>query len=247
MTYSINEILDFLKEHGSVKYKENVVKLGIPKENSLGVSTIELRKLAKKIKPSNTLAKQLWDTDYHEARLLSVLIVDVSSVDPNWAISLVDDVVSWDLCDHLCKNLLFKLPEYKDWILSWQNSHKLYHKRASFVLIATAIFHEKEIKEKHIDEYLKIIRNHESDSRVHIRKAISWALREIGKRDVESYKKAKRIAEELVQSPDKNKQWVGKDALKEINQLVVIKDSERLVSKTSKMGKLGQALTKTSC
>ena len=59
--YTIGEILDYLKEHSSEVYKKNVVKLGIPEENSLGVSTLVLRKLAKKIKPSNHLARQLWE------------------------------------------------------------------------------------------------------------------------------------------------------------------------------------------
>ena len=105
MISSKTEIIEYLKDHSSEKYKANVTKLGIPKDNSLGVSMTELRKLAKQIKPSNSLAKQLWNTNYHEAKLLSVLIMDVYNIDPKWAISLVNDVVSWDLCDHLCKNL----------------------------------------------------------------------------------------------------------------------------------------------
>ncbi|CAM1345641.1 DNA alkylation repair protein [Tenacibaculum amylolyticum] len=235
---SVNEILEYLKNHSSEKYKENVTKLGIPKENSLGVSIRELRKLAKKLKPSNALAKELWNTYYHEAKLLSVLLIDVYTVDPEWAISLMKDVVSWDLCDHLCKNLLYYLPEYNDLILAWQNDERLYYKRAAFSLIANAAVHDKKMEPLQLDAYLNSIQKHKSDARPHVRKAVSWALRELGKKDIESYKKAVVVAKKLEESDDKNKQWIGKDALREFKQLIPIKNRKRLVSKNSKMGKL---------
>jgi len=228
---SLNEILEYLKDQSAEQYKANVIKLGIPENNSLGVPIPVLRKLAKTLKHSNGLAKDLWNSGYHEARLLSVLVVDPFTIDHKWAIGLVDDVVSWDLCDHLCKGLLYNLPEYEDLILSWQNDSRLYHKRTAFVLIATAVVYDKEMPLTQIAEYLEIIRNHEADSRPHVKKAISWALREIGKRDIASHKKAKPITEQLAQDADKNKQWVGKDALKELNQLVQTDARKRLKRK----------------
>lgn len=228
---TLNEILEYLKDNSSESYKANVVKLGIPYENSLGVSIPILRKLAKKIGSSNHLAKQLWKSGYHEARLLSVLLVDPFTINPKWAISLVDDVVSWDLCDHLCNNLLFYLPEYEDLILSWQNHEPLYHKRTAFVLIATAVVHDKDMSSKKVDEYLNIIQHHESDARPHVKKAISWALREIGKKDLESLHKAKPVAETLAEANDKHRKWIGKDALKELNQLIATDNRKRLIAK----------------
>ncbi|MEL6485033.1 MAG: DNA alkylation repair protein, partial [Bacteroidota bacterium] len=195
----MSEILEYLKDQSAEKYKANVVKLGVPEQNSLGVPIPVLRKLAKELKPSNHLAKQLWDSGYHEARLLGVLLVDPYTVDPKWAVALVDDVVSWDLCDHLCKGLLYFLPEHEDLILSWQKDHRLYHKRTAFVLIATAVVYDKEMAQAQIAEYLEIIRNHEADARPHAKKAVSWALREIGKRDIASLQKARPVAEALAQ------------------------------------------------
>jgi len=120
---SAKEIIEYLKQISSEKYKNNVIKLGIPEECSIGVSTGEIRKLAKKIGVSHDLAKDLWHTEYHEARLLAILIMDTKSVDFRFLDGLMKDIISWDLCDHICKNLIIKLPDYDDLIQSPFNEH----------------------------------------------------------------------------------------------------------------------------
>lgn len=70
------EIIREFKKLSSDKHKANVVRMGIPEDTSLGVSIANLRKLAKEIKKSNRLAYQLWNTGYHEAKLLAVLIFE---------------------------------------------------------------------------------------------------------------------------------------------------------------------------
>jgi 3-methyladenine DNA glycosylase AlkD len=234
--HTANPRLTHLHEQRDDRYKETVVRLGIPRENSLGVSIKVLRQLAKQITPDNDLAHDLWQTGYHEARLLSVLIADSYTVDPAWAIGLMDDVVSWDLCDHLCSNLLFHLPEYRDLILNWQHDERLYHKRAAFSLIASSVIHEKDITLEQVEQYLAVIEQHKSDSRAHVKKAVSWALREIGKNDITYHPRALAVAKVLAESDDKNRRWVGKDALREIEHLVPVKGRKRLVSRKTKSG-----------
>ena len=234
---SVNEIIDYLKSISSEKYKANVTKLGIPEKQSLGVSILELRKLAKKMEPSNKLAARLWHTEIHEAKLLAVLITDIYTVNTEWVLSLMKDVYSWDLCDHLCKNLLFYLPEYNDLIIDWQGASKLYYKRAAYALIANSVLHNKDLTDQQVDNYLKIIETHETDSRVHVKKAVSWALREIGKKDTVSCEKAKKVAQKLSESMNANKRWVGKNALNELKKLVSVKERKRLLSANSKARK----------
>lgn len=103
------EIIDYLKSEASEKYKENVIKMGIPEKFCIGVSTSTLRKFAKKLDKSNELAFELWNTHYHEARLLAVLIFDHKCLSYDQIDTLMSEVLSWDLCDHLCKNLIIKL------------------------------------------------------------------------------------------------------------------------------------------
>lgn len=127
------EIVDYLKSEASEKYKENVIKMGIPEKFCIGVSTSTLRKLAKKLDKSNELTFELWNTHYHEARLLAVLIFDHKCLSYDQIDTLMEEVLSWDLCDHLCKNLIIKSDCYEDFIFNWIATDHIYKKRASFV------------------------------------------------------------------------------------------------------------------
>jgi len=230
-----NEIIDELKKMSSEKYKANVVKLGIPEENSIGVSTGDIRKFAKLLSKSNDLAFELWETGYHEAKLLAVLVFDKKTILLKEAANLMKDVQSWDLCDHLCKNLLLKLAGYQNLIFDWSQSEGTYYKRAAFTLIASAAIHEKKLSEEIIADYLRLIQENSCDEREHVKKAVSWALREIGKRDFDCQEKAVLVAYELKQSTNKYQSWIGKDALKEIENLVKVEGRGRLISADSKM------------
>jgi 3-methyladenine DNA glycosylase AlkD len=233
----IESIIEYLKSIASQKYKDNVVKLGIPEENSIGVSTGEIRAYAKKLGKSNDLAMQLWHTGYHEAKLLAVLVFDKKTLELAVIEQLMPEVMSWDLCDHLCKNLIIELPEYKRFITSWCDNEQIYYKRAAFSLIASALIHDKNLPINEIEEFLDMIQQYSSDDRLHVKKAISWALREIGKRDFECLEKAILVAYELKESKDKNRVWIGKDAIKELETLVDVDGRSRLISSKSKMGK----------
>ena len=124
------EIIDYLKSEASEKYKENVIKMGIPEKFCIGVSTSTLRKFAKKLDKSNELAFELWNTHYHEARLLAVLIFDHKCLSYDQIDTLMSEVLSWDLCDHLCKNLIIKLDYYEDFIFNWIAADHIYTEKA---------------------------------------------------------------------------------------------------------------------
>ncbi|SFC40912.1 DNA alkylation repair protein [Clostridium uliginosum] len=232
-----DEVVSELKSLSSEKYKANVIKMGIPESSSIGVSTGDIRKLAKGIEKSNEFAYELWRTGYHEAKLLAVLVFDKKHISLHSVEQLMNDVCSWDLCDHLCKNLIIKLKGYKELVESWCNSKETYTKRAAFTLMASAVIHEKSISEDIIDNYLKLISEYSNDEREHVKKAVSWALREIGKRDYKYQEKAILLAYELKENGNKSQVWIAKDALKELEKLVRVEGRGRLISSDSKMGK----------
>lgn len=236
---SVNKILTELKQRGSEKHRMNVIRMGIPEDYSIGVPTSEIRKFGKTIGISQELALELWKTKYHEARLLSVLIMDIRKVDHKLVKEIMNDVISWDLCDHICKNLIINMDDYEDYIFEWCNEKKVYLKRAAYCLISSSVIRFKNIDEEKIDEYLKLIKLYSDDSRLHVKKAISWALKEIGKMNHNSNEKAILVAYDLCASTDKNRSWVGKTSLKELSRLVSIKERERLISTNTKMGKQG--------
>ena len=231
-----NEIIEALKENASEKYKANVVKMGIPEEYSIGVSTAVVRAIAKKAGKSNELAKELWESGYHEAKLLAVLVFDKKTISDDEIEHLIRDVHSWDLCDHLCKNLIIKRKDYDTFIEKWITSTHIYKKRAAFTLIASSAIHNKSITDDTLDDYLRLIQEYSDSEHEHIRKAISWALREIGKRDFSYNEKAILLAHELKESGNKQKIWIAKDALKELETLVKVEGRGRLISSNTKMG-----------
>ena len=147
------------------------------------------------------------------------------------------DVISWDLCDHLCKNLLIQLKGYEDLIEKWCDAEATYMKRAAFTLMASAAIHEKNLQKEALDHYLSLIRTYSDDEREHVKKSVSWALREIGKRDFDYQEKAVLLAHDLMENGNKAQKWIGKDALKELEKLVKAEGRSRLISSDSRMGK----------
>lgn len=231
------EILEELKSQASDKYKANVVRMGIPEECSIGVSTSVVRSLAKKAGKSNESAFELWETGFHEARLLAVLMFQPKELTPNDIERLISDVISWDLCDHLCKNLIMKRKDYAYFICEWITSAEIYRKRAAFTLIASSVIHDKKITEEILDSYLNLIRDYSGQEHEHIKKAASWALREIGKKDFDYNEKALLLAYDLKENGNKTQVWIAKDAIKELENLVKAEGRTRLISADTQMGR----------
>lgn len=231
------EVIEELKTRASEKYKANVVRMGIPEQYSIGVSTAEVRSLAKKIQKSNELALELWITGYHEAKLLAVLLMNPKEMTKDAVEQLIGDVISWDLCDHLCKNLLIKMECRNALLEEWITSSQTYRKRAAFTLIASSVLHDKKLTDEILDHYLELIAQYSDDEREHVKKAASWALREIGKRDFNYNEKALLLSHEFAESDSKALKWIGKDAIKELETLVKAEGRERLISSKTQMGK----------
>lgn len=233
------EIITELQALASENYKANVVKMGIPEEHCIGVSTGEVRSIAKKIGKSNELAFELWNTGYHEARLLAVLVFDQKGLTHTDIEKLMGEVISWDLCDHLCKNLIAKMKNYEAFIDQWITSDHIYKKRAAFTLIATSVIHDKKLADDTLDHYLNLIKEAQDIEHEHVKKAVAWALKEIGKRDFTYNEKALLTAHELLQNGNKTQQWIAKDAIKELETMVKVEGRSRLISTKTQMGREG--------
>lgn len=230
------QIITALQSLASEKHKTNVVRMGIPQEYCIGVPTGEIRNLAKKIAKSNELAFDLWNTRYHEAKLLAVLLFDKKYITHADIENLMGEVFSWDLCDHLCKNLIAKTKDYEAFIYKWIASAHVYKKRAAYTLIATAAVHNKKLSNDTLDAYLQLIKTDSDIQHEHVKKAVSWALREIGKRDFAYNEKALLVAHELLDNGNQTQVWIAKDAIKELENLVKAEGRTRLISTKTQMG-----------
>ncbi|MFR7590162.1 MAG: DNA alkylation repair protein [Longibaculum sp.] len=230
------DIIEKLKQESSEKYKANVIKMGIPEENSIGVPTSQLRTIAKEIGKSNEIAYELWKSGYHDAKLLAVLVFEVKKLSFRDIDQLMNDVISWDLCNFICKQIIMKRKDYGDFIEQWIDSNHVYKKRAAFVLIGSAVIKNKTITFDTLDQYLYLIQTHLDYDHEHVKKAVSYALREIGKKDFEYNEKVLLMVNEMLQTQNKTQIWIARDVKKELENVVEAKGRERLISRQSKMG-----------
>lgn len=233
---TIQDIIEKLKQSSSEKYKANVIKMGIPEENSIGVPTSQLRTIAKEIGKSNEIAYELWNSGYHDAKLLAVLVFEVKKLSFQDIDQLMNDVISWDLCNFICKQMIMKRKDYGDFIEQWIDSNHVYKKRAAFVLIGSAVIKNKAMTHDTLAQYLYLIQMHLDYDHEHVKKAVSYALREIGKKDFEYNEKVLLMVDEMLQTQNKTQIWIARDVKKELENVVEAKGRERLISRQSKMG-----------
>lgn len=233
---SVKSIIEHLKEIGTDKHKESVAKLGIPVSHAAGVPTSIVRKLAKKIGRNQDLALGLWHTGLHEAQLLAVLIAEHKQTTPEFIRSWLEDIRSWDLCDHLCNNLIIYMDFIREEIPMWAMDHRQFFRRAAFSTMACLVIHGKTTLDD-INLFLELIREGSHDNRNYVKKSVSWALREIGKSSLSGNDKAVSLACDLIDNGNRAQRWVGKDAMKELETLVQVPERRRLLTSNSKMGK----------
>ena len=229
-TLTLEEVLAELTHHADPARKQRVARLGIPEENSLGVALPDVRRIAKRAGRSTALANELWATGLHEARLLAALVYVPSELTVADADKLVTDIVSWDLCDHLCNNLFLQMPGYPTLIDAWATAEPLYTRRAAFALIASAATHEKTLSDAQRDHYLAHIEAAAGDTRPHVKKAVDWALREIGQRDLVARDQALTLCDALIESGDKARASLGRAARREIERFQEQPGRRRLVA-----------------
>ena len=214
----ILDIISNLKIHSDQKYLSGMSRFGISTDNALGINIPKLRKLAqiyKKVNNRHELALELWKTKLHEAQLLAIFIDDPKLITEDQIENWVNDFNSWDICDQACKLFSSTKFAYKK-CFEWADSEKEYVKRASFSLMAMLAVHDKKSENNAFIEFFPIIYRDSTDSRNMVKKAVNWALRQIGKRNIELNKSAIEISKEINKINNKTSKWISNDALREL-------------------------------
>ena len=222
------EIIREIKKLANPRNVEGMGRYGINVENAYGVSIPALRKMAKEIGKDHELALELWNTGVHEARLLAAFIDRPEEVTEKQMESWVLDFDSWDVCDQVCSNLFDKTIFAWDKAVEWSEQDHEFVKRAGFVLMATLLVHDKKAKDSAFTRFLLIIIKGSTDERNFVKKAVNWALRQIGKRNLNLNRKAVRAAEKIQKIDSKAAKWIARDALRELKSEKV---QERLKNK----------------
>jgi len=216
LAFNCKAIIERLKPMGSEKNKEGMVRFGISPKNTLGIPVPCLRNIAKEIGKNHELALDLWKSEIHEARLLAAFIGEADELTEKEMESMVKDIDSWDICDLTCSCLFGDSPLAEKKIYEWTKRKEEFVKRAGFVLMAVLAVHDKKAKDPFFEKLFPIMKREAKDERNFVRKAVNWALRQIGKRNKTLNKKSIKVAEEIYKMDSKSAKWIASNALSEL-------------------------------
>lgn len=209
-------VIGLLKQKANPAYLAGMLRFGIDNSSALGVKIPDLRKLAKTIKKDHTLAQELWDTGIHEARIMASLVDDPALVTEEQMDSWTKGFCSWDLCDQVCGNLFDRTPFAVAKAIEFSCCEEEYVKRAGFVLMAEYAMHNKKAPNETFIPFFTIMEREAWDNRNFVKKAVNWALRQIGKKN--EFLKAEAIAasRRMLLQNHKSAKWIGSNALAEL-------------------------------
>jgi 3-methyladenine DNA glycosylase AlkD len=213
---SMEEILNKLKKKAKSNQLEGMAKFGMSVEQRLGVSVPEMRKIAKELGKDHKVALELWNTGITEARIIAAMIDEHEKLTEKQMEDWVKDINSWDVCDQVCMNLFEKTPLAWKKILDWSKREEEFVKRAAFALIACLAWHDKESEDEEFIKLLSVVKSGATDDRNFVKKAVNWALRNIGKRNPNLNKVAIKAAKEIQQIDSKTARWIASNAVKEL-------------------------------
>jgi len=190
----------------------------ITQGKAFGIPAPELNKMAKTYKNNQPLAEELWNTGYHEARRLATLISDKKQFSSELMDKWTLEFYSWDICDSACFHTFRYLPFADEKIFEYAVSEAEFVRRTAFSLIAGLAVNAKKAPDEQFLNYLPLIERYSYDNRNFVRKAVNWALRQIGKKNKNLLPPALELAEKLSASPDKTTAWIGRDAARELSK-----------------------------
>ncbi len=227
-----NQIISDLKKLKNLSNIEGMARFGINPNSALGISIPHLRKTAREIGKNHKLALDLWNSGIHEVRILATMIDEPEKVTKSQMDKWVKDFNSWDLCDQCCNNLFGKTPFAIEKSFQWAEREEEFVRRAGFVLMAVLSVHNNEMNDEQFIAYFSIIERYSVDERNFVKKAVNWALRQIGKRNINLNKEATNVCNRLLESNSKSAKWIANDALRELTSEKVL---GRLKSKKEKI------------
>ncbi|AXT54977.1 DNA alkylation repair protein [Aquimarina sp. AD1] len=233
MTYDeIIVYLNELKDPEKIVFKEK--KFGIVAHNSLGIYHKDLKELAKDIgKGRNDLALQLFDSNIYEGRLLCSKLFNTNDVTEELMEKWVKTFENWEICDSFCMGLFAKSKFALAKIIDWTKRKSEFEKRAGFAIMAAYCMADKKSDNELFEQFFPIIKKEANDDRLYVKKAINWALRNIGKRNIDLNKKAIKVANQLLELKSSSAIWIAKNALNELQkENVRISDYPRNIYRT---------------
>ncbi len=212
------EVLARLEELGNPDYLAGMARYGIVADHPFGVRLPQQRLIARECGKSLSLALELWASGRHEARIVASLVAPPKEFTPETMDRWTEQFASWDVCDQCCGNLFRYTPYSWDKLFEYARREEEYVRRAGFVLAAEIAIGDKERADEDFRPVFALIREYSTDPRNFVKKAVNWALRQIGKRSHVMREEALALALQLAASEDRTARWIGKDAARELTE-----------------------------
>lgn len=213
---SVDQVIATLKGHADAQAVQRMARFGIKPGQALGISLPTLRTLARTIGKDQALAVALWDSGIHEARILASMVAEPQLVSPQLMDRWANEFASWDVCDQVCGNLFDKTPFAYQKAMQWCHEEQEFVRRAGFVMMAELAVHDKQASDAAFIPFFPLIKQYAWDERNFVKKAVNWALRQMGKRNKHLCAIALECANELEGMDSRSAKWIAKDALREL-------------------------------
>ncbi|HEV2503794.1 MAG TPA: DNA alkylation repair protein [Mesorhizobium sp.] len=221
------EIVAYLHTLASKENREGMQRFGIKVERALGIPHGPQRDIARKIKRNHERAFKLWESGIVEAQFIASATADPKRFSIGDARAWAATFDSWDIVDGV-SDLFVDTEHWQVLIAEFAEDEREFVRRAAFAMIAWAAVHRKKEPDATFANLLPLIERHSGDSRNFVKKAVNWALRQIGKRSMALQVPTLALAEKLAASSDKTERWIGKDAARELTNPKIL---ERLAQR----------------
>ena len=218
---SVKRVLARLRVEGNPAAVAGMARFGIATAKAFGLTTPQLRKIAREIGKDHDLANQLWKSQIHEGRHLAVMVERPELVTEAQMERWARDFDSWDIVDSCCRYLFLYTPFAWKKAVEWSRREEEFEKRAAFSLMAYLAVHDKQARDEKFVSLLKLIQRQATDERNFVKKAVNWALRQIGKRNRALNEQAIMTARAIQSLESKAARWVASDALRELTSTAV--------------------------
>ncbi len=210
-----DEILRRMESMASPGAVDAIERYGIRSDKMLGLSMGQLSQLAKEIGRDHRMADCLWKAGSHDSRMLAAMIEEPAKVTEVQMESWVVEFDNWAICDGVCNRLFRLMPQARSKCEEWSTREEEFVKRAAFALMCSLAVHDRTY-EGVFEHFLEICERESEDSRKYVMKAVNWAIRSIGKRDLDLNRKAIECAERIANRDSKTSRWIASDALREL-------------------------------
>jgi len=217
---SYTQVIWELQSRRNQKNIEGMARFGINPKNTLGISIYDLRKIAKEIGKDHQLALKLWESGIHEARILAGFVDEPEKVTEAQLEEWVKDFDSWDTVDQVSA-LIAHTPFVVKKIHEWSKRKEEFVRRTAFSLIAEVGWWDKGMGDRDFEQFFPLIKEAATDERNFVKKAVNWALRNIGKRNKALNRRAITVAKEIQKIDSKSARWIAADALRELTSPAV--------------------------